>query len=384
MELLLLFAFIYLFTFLTGDFLEKARIPWLFSALILGFAFSFFNLFHNVLSSDTFSFLGELGMYFLLFLIGLEINVRELVEKGRFYLRSTIFITLTGALFGGLVIYYLFKIPIYIAMLVGLSFATVGEAVLIPILEEFRLVKKPLGKAIIGIGILDDAFELVTFVVASVLVGSYGFYTSFNILLSIFALSGLFILVYLLTKFKEEGRRYTIPNIETLFVFVSFIFFLFIGIGKIADSAPLGALLAGIALKSFLPKKRLELIESEIKTMGYGLFAPIFFVWVGATTDISYVFSYPLQVFFIVVAAGLSKIIASWISARKEMGNRNSLLLGIGLCVRFSTSIVIIKYLFERNIIPLSLYSVLITSTALFTISIPFIFSMILSKQKRL
>jgi len=56
--------------------------------------------------------------------------------------------------------------------------------------------------------------------------------------------------------------------------------------------------------------------------------------------------------------------------------------LGLGLSVRFSTSIVIIKYLFEHNLIPLGLYSVLIASTALFTLVIPISFAYLLGKWK--
>jgi Kef-type K+ transport system membrane component KefB len=67
--------------------------------------------------------------------------------------------------------------------------------------------------------------------------------------------------------------------------------FLFLGIGEYAEATPLAALLAGIGLGNFIPEKRLELIESEVKTMCYGFFAPIFFLWVGATLDInSFVF----------------------------------------------------------------------------------------------
>ncbi len=377
MELALLLAAIYLFTFVFGLALEKFRIPWLFSALILGFAFSFFGLFSGVLSSDLFSFLGELGMYLLLFVIGFEIDVRDVLSQSAFYLRTTTAIIVTEAVFGALVIKLLFRTPFFIAFLVALSFATVGEAVLIPILEEFALLKKPLGKAIVSIGILDDVFELITLIIASVLVGSQSF-SSFNVLLSIASLALLFLLTYFFTLLKEEGRKFASPGIETLFVFIFFIFFLFVAIGKFADAAPLGALLAGIGLKSFLPERRLKLIESEVKTMCYGFFAPLFFVWAGFTTDLHYVFSFPWMVCIVVLVTGASKILAAWISTRKKLGDRQAVLLGIGLCTRFSTSIVIAKYLFEHGIIASNLYSVLVSSTAIFTISVPFIFSVLL------
>ena len=382
MEFALLLAAIYLFTFVAGLALEKFRIPWLFSALVLGFVFSFFGFFSGTLSSELFSFLGELGMYFLLFVIGFEIDVKDVLSQSMFYLRTTAAIIVTEAVLGALAIKLLFNPPLFIAFLVGLSFATVGEAVLIPILEEFALLKKPLGKAIVSIGILDDVFELITLIVASVLVGSQSF-SSFNVLLSVSSLLLLFLFTYLFTLLKEEGRKFASPSIETLFVFVSFIFFLFVAMGKFADAAPLGALLAGIGLKSFLPERRLKLIESEVKTMCYGLFAPLFFVWAGFTTDLHYVFSFPWMICIIVLVAGLSKIAAAWLSTRKKLGGRQAILLGIGLCTRFSTSIVIVKYLFEHGVITSALYSVLVSSTAIFTISVPFLFSVLLKSLSK-
>ncbi len=383
MELAFLLTIVYLFTFVIGHFLEKIKIPWIFSALILGFIFSITTIFQGPVTSEPFSFLAFLGMYFLLFVIGFEINLNELLKHSGFYGRTTIFIILTEGIIGSLILHILFSLPIIPAFIVALSFATVGEAILVPILEEMKLMKRPLGKALIGIGVLDDAFELITLVLASVLVSTSLSRASMQITATILALSVLFLLTYLFSYLREEGRKFKHPNIETLFVFVFSVFFIFLALGNFADVSPLGAILAGVGLRNFLPKKRLELIESEIKTMSYGFFAPLFFVWVGATTDFSYVLDYTPYIVAIVILTGVGKIIASWLSTRKKLGNRNAFLLGIGLCTRFSTSLVIIKYLFDAGIISSILYSVLVASTAIFTAFVPIMFSILLRKSFR-
>ena len=382
MEFLLFLALIYVFTFVIGTLLEKIRIPWIFAALILGFMLAIYNPISVVTSSDTFKFLSELGMYFLLFIIGFEIDLREMKKEGKFIIRSTIFIILFECICGMILIHLLFNLSWILSFLVGLSFATVGEAVLLPILDEFKIINTKLGQSIIGIGVLDDAFEVFTLILACILVGSSTLQTSFNISVTVISLVVLFSLAYLLTKMKKEGKKFNVPTIETLFLFVMFIFFLFIGVGKFADASPLGALLAGIALKNFIPKKRLKFIESEIRTICYGLFAPLFFIWVGVTTNISYLVTYPLLVILFFVVTWGSKMTASYLSGKKELGTRKSLLLGIGLSVRFSTSIVIAKYLFESNLIGIGLYSVLVASTALFTFIIPIMFSYLLQRWR--
>ncbi|HIQ50176.1 MAG TPA: cation:proton antiporter [Nanoarchaeota archaeon] len=380
MELAILLAIIYLFTFFVGHFLEKIKVPWIFSALIFGFIISITQEFQELVTSETFSFLALLGMHFLLFMIGFEIDLNELLKNVKFYGKATAFIIFIEGIIGCFLLHFLFSLPILPAFIVALSFATVGEAVLIPILEETNLLKKPLGKVIIGIGILDDAFEVLTLVLASFLVGTSFSKPEIEIIAIIFGLSMLFLLTYLFSYLKEEGRKFKHPKIETLFVFVFFVFFVFLSLGSFADASPLGAILAGVGLRTFLPEKRLELIESEIKTMSYGFFAPIFFVWVGSTTEFSYIINYASYIGIIVILTGIGKIIASYISAKKELGKKNALILGIGLCTRFSTSLVIIKYLYEANIISQQLYSVLVASTTIFTIFTPLIFSFLVKK----
>ena len=63
-------AGVFLLTFLLGRLLEKIRIPWIFSALLIGLGLAAYNPFTEVTDSSSFIFLAELGMFFLLFIIG--------------------------------------------------------------------------------------------------------------------------------------------------------------------------------------------------------------------------------------------------------------------------------------------------------------------------
>ena len=381
MDMFLFLSITFLFTFLMGRLIEKIRVPWIFAALILGSFFAIYNPFVSITSSQAFTFLAQLGMYFLLFVIGLEINLKKLKEKGKFIFGATIFIILFEGVFGTLLVHFVFNSPWIVSILVALSFATVGEAVLVPILDEFKIVNKKLGQMIIGIGCLDDVIEVFILILVVILISSQT-QTHFNIALVLISLSTLFILTIVLTKLKEEGIKFKIHSIETLFLFTIFIFFLFLGIGKYAECSALAALLAGISLKTFLPEKRLKLIESEIKTMCYGFFAPIFFLEIGLSMNIGYLISCPLLIFLVAIVSSTAKLLSSYIVGRKELGLKQSILLGIGLSVRFSTSIVISKILFDAGIITSGLYSVLIASGIIFTFLVPILFSNLLIKWR--
>jgi len=368
----------FLFTFLLGRIIEKIRVPWIFSALLLGSILAVWNPFESVTSSEVFTFLAQLGMYFLLFIIGFEIDLRKLKRKSRFILKATFFIILLEAFFGSILVHYVFSVPWLTSILVALSFATVGEAILVPILDEFRIVNSRLGQTIIGIGTFDDIIEVFALIFAVVLISSQ-FSASFLwiVLASLFL---LFFLAFGLTKLKEGGQTFSFLSIETLFLFAIFLIFLFLGVGELADAAPLGALLAGIALKNFLPKNRLKLIKSEIRTLCYGFFAPIFFLWVGISMDMGYLASFPLLILLVVAVSKGAKILGSFLIGRKELGLKQSVLLGIGLSVRFSTSIIIIKLLLENALIGPELYSVIVASSIVFKFVIPVLFSNLLVK----
>jgi len=150
-----------------------------------------------------------------------------------------------------------------------------------------------------------------------------------------------------------------------------------------AEAAAIGAILAGIVVKNLLPKQYISLLESRIKTVTYALFGPIFFFWVGLDADIDYLIKYPLLIVLVIVVAKSAKIFASWLIGRKELGLKPSILMGIALGVRFSSSIVIIKFLFEKALIRSELYSVLIASTIAFKFIIPFLLSCLIKKWQR-
>ena len=141
MNLFLFLSIALAFTLFFGRFIQKIRVPWVFSALFLGLILSLKNPFIEITSSSTFSFLSDLGMYFLLFIIGLELNIKEIRRQGKLILKLSFSLVIAESILGSLFIHYVFNIPWGMSILVASSFATVGEAILIPILDEFKIIK---------------------------------------------------------------------------------------------------------------------------------------------------------------------------------------------------------------------------------------------------
>ncbi|MCD6478961.1 MAG: cation:proton antiporter [Candidatus Diapherotrites archaeon] len=379
LNVFLFLSFVFFFTFLVGKLVEKFRIPWILSSLICGILLAVYNPFLSVTSESVFPLLAQFGMYFLLFIIGLEIDLKEMTKKSRFIFKATFFIIFLEALFGTLLVHFIFHYDLSISFLVALAFATVGEAVLVPILEEFKAINTKLGQAILSIGLLDDVIEVFALILAASVIGT-AVSTHFNTFVIIGSLVLLFALTIFMRYLGEEGIRFNFISIQTVFLFVLAIFFFYVGIGEFGESAALAAFLAGIGLKTFIPPKRLEAIGNEVKTMCYGFFAPLFFVWAGLSIKMNYLFTYPALVLLVVLVSGGAKILGSYIVGRNYLGSKQSILLGIGLSVRFSTSIIIIKLLYDAQLVASDIYSVIVASSAIFVFIIPPMFAALLAR----
>ncbi len=380
MNIFLFLSAVLAFTLFFGKIVEKIRVPWVFSALFLGLLLSLKNPFPEITSSDTFKFLSDLGMYFLLFMIGLELDVKEMMKQGKFISKLSFGLVLVESFFGSLFIHYVFDISWGISILTASSFATVGEAVLIPILDEFKIIKTKFGQTLLGVGTLDDIVELATIIVFSVFLGHSEGYSQTSILTNFLLLALLFLIPFLLQVFQSQIPHLKFKKIPPLFLFGLVVLFVFVGIGSFVESAALGAIFAGIALKNLLSERKVEQFESIIRDIAYGFFVPIFFLRVGAEVDVKYLFAAPFLILSVLLITNTTKILTSYFIAKKKLGVKESILLGVGLSAKFSTSIVIITMLYAQNIIPLELYSVLIGAMIISEFIIPVAFSILLRK----
>ncbi len=85
-------------------------------------------------------------------------------------------------------------------------------------------------------------------------------------------------------------------------------------------------------------------------------------------------------VILILAIANSSKYLTSFLLFRKMLGTKYSLLLGVGLGVRFSTSLIVQFILLSSGLISLTLYSALIASAIILKPVVIGIYSWGLSK----
>jgi len=394
-DVLLLIVIAYGVSLGFGYLLEKyLKIPWMFASLFFGLVLSALGLFKGTIESDVFKLLETFGMYFLLFIIGFNLDFRTMGRLKKYVILGTIIIIVCEGFFGSLLLYFVFPAEVgnsfLVALVTALSFATVGEAVLLPILAEFKVIKTTFGQLTLGIGTLDDIIEVLMLTVVAVLPGFLSTTQVQSIpdpSLILLDLACLLLLTFVMMKLGRKIKRILeknhppsyVPSLLTLLLCFSFIA---LGGFVFESLATVGAIFGGMVFRGLLPKERLSENERAVEFLGYIFLSPIFFLSIGASVSITSLLIYPSLIVLVWAVAKGSKLLSSFLLFRKLLGNKYSLLLGLGLSVRFSTSLIVQFILFSSGFISLALYSALIATAIFMKPVIITIYSWVLSKGK--
>ena len=376
----LLIAVTFAFSLGLGFLLEKyLKMPWMFSALFLGVIFSSLGLFQSTIQDDTFSILSTMGMLFLLFMIGFNLEIGQMKRFGKQILTGAMIIVGFEASIVGALLFFLFPTDVgnsaLVATVVALSFATVGEAVLLPILAKFNLLKTRFGQLALGIGTLDDILEVLTLILIPFLpiflprLHVQGFPDPTFVVLD---LVGIIVLTGVLATIASRVKRILDNNVDFGFIrplLVMLIFFSFVAVGTFVfeSLAAISAIFGGIVARSLLPTENFQSDEKVVNFLGYVVLSPMFFLSVGASMSFASIFIYPLLIAVILFSTIGAKISGSFLLFRKLLGKKHSLLLGLGLSVRFSTGLIVQYVLLISGLITLNLYSALIASAVIMT-----------------
>ncbi|MBL7160954.1 MAG: cation:proton antiporter, partial [Candidatus Aenigmarchaeota archaeon] len=269
--------------------------------------------------------LAELGVAFLLFTVGLEIDFKKLKEVGKATLTGgvlQIIITFIVGLFLGNVLGFDFILSIYAGLLVAFSSTMIVTKILIDRNELQSLH----GRIMIGILLIQDIAVILALPLLTNVGGVSFFFLGEIILKGL----GLFAIAVLLNRFAfprildfAAGMR------EILFLTAVSVVFLFIGVSYFFGfSIAIGAFIAGIALGSF--PYNLEIVGETRALMDF--FSIIFFTSLGMSLNLA-IISGMLIPFLVLLAAVLvlKPILLSIMYVFMGYGTRASSMVGVGL-----------------------------------------------------
>ncbi|BAZ69064.1 sodium/hydrogen exchanger [Fischerella sp. NIES-4106] len=325
--------------------------------------------------SEVISVLAELGVIILLFEIGLESNLKDLMSVG---IQAAI-VAVVGVVVpftagtAGLMI--LFGIPAVPAIFAGAALTATSIGITSKVLSELGRLNSKEGQIILGAAVIDDVLGIIVLAVVASLakdgavdVGKvvYLIISASGFLLGAIALGNIFnkSFVAIVDKLKTRGEL-VIPAF--IFAFV---------MAYIADviqlEAILGAFAAGLVLEETDKRKELQKQIVPIADM----LVPIFFVTVGAKTDLSVLNpAVPtnreglMMASFLIIVAILGKVITGFSIFGQPQINR--LAIGVGMIPRGEVGLVFLGIGSSINILSKPLEAAIIMMVIITTFLAP-------------
>jgi len=308
---------------------SKLHIPHLIGMILAGVLIGKHGF--NLLERDaSFELFGKVGIYFIMFLAGLEMDLQNLKQNRT---KGIIFGIITTAIpfaFGLISGYSLLNYSLPASLLLACIFAS-HTLVAYPIVGRYGLSKAPSVVISIAATMVALLFALLFLAgISGTFKGSNDawFWIKFAIKFLIYIASIFFLLPKLLRIFF---RKYSEPIIQFTFtlaiVLLSAATAEFCGLEGI-----LGAFLAGLVLNRFVPNT--SPLMNRIEFIGNALFIPYFLIGVGMLVNIAPMFqerNAVIVVVVMVIAGTLSKYLAALISRKLFHMTHNEGVMMFGL-----------------------------------------------------
>lgn len=385
-ELLLSLSLIFALTYLLGNLLSKLRIPSILAALFVGIALSYtpFSPFvHSILAFETtFSFLADLGVLFLLFYIGLQIELGEMQKSSSDIIWLTVLNTVIPFFFG-LAAMLAYGYGWAIALVIGMTRMPTAEAVIVPILDEFKMIKTRVGTFIIGAGVLDDIIEVILVGIVSIWIGAKTGETHGGLAGLLAGIISFGLVSWVLYRWLPPlMKRFEPKNLSALMIFSLIVLFGFGGFGEYVElGMVVGAIVAGVIMRPLFDRdeRKGEFLSKTTQTLSYGFFGVLFFFWVGFTADMEGFLEEPLLAIVLYLAGTLGKLAGVLIMVpMKKMHLKEAIIIGVGLDARLTTEIIVAQLLFTASIIDIKLFTALVAASSFTAITVPLIFTLLI------
>ena len=309
----------------------------------------------NPSNSNTLTLFSNIGLAFLMFLAGLEINLASLLSNPKTNGQSrklslpvlVLIIYIFSLILGAAGSYLLNQLgmPGNIVLLT-LIFGATSMGVVLPVLKNRNMMHTTGGQAIFLGSTVDDLFTVVLLTI-------YVLFTQHGLSLEI--LSFLLILILFVASARIGVQFLKFPRVLKIFEDLSqatvqikvrgaiVILLIFVVLAEsLGVELILGAFLAGM-LVSLFKSPQDEALVNKLEAFGFGLFIPIFFIVTGANLNIQALIANPQNLAFlplILVISLFVKLIPALL-LKSRIGWRSSIAAGFLLNTHLSIEVAI-------------------------------------------
>lgn len=367
-----------LFPLLGGYVAHKLKLPSIVGYIAGGMALGFLGT--SALSGEFLSQFASIGIIFLLFTVGLEVNLDALKRFGKFTIYGGLMqIALTSvAVF---LLSFIFQFDIKTSIILGLAFSLSSTAVVSKIIQEKGEESSLTGNLALGILVLQDLAAIPLIILVTAMGNNDGVGAFFQalavgslraavVLITIYVI-GKKVVPYVFSKVTKISRE--LLNLFTIFfIFVAVYVFSILGL-----SAGIAAFIAGVLVGQTLQHYH---IFSQIRPLR-DLFTVLFFVYLGITANIGSIMgNLPAILAFVVLLTIIKFLVIFVIFTKLKFHTRSSFSIGVMLTQVGEFAFVLLTQAFDARLLTNDTYHFAIATT-LFTIAIS---PMLIQKRSQL
>lgn len=292
---------------------NRLKIPHVIGLIVAGLAVGPYGF--NLLARDmSFEVFGQVGILYLMFLAGIEIdmfNLRRNLKRGMTFGLFTFAVPLV---IGVPVMHYVMHMNELTSLLVASMFCA-HTLIGYPIVSRFGLTRQP---AVI-IAVAGTIFTVLgSLIVLAGVTEAYrdGMFTPFRIMRIVFGLTGWCLLVtYLYPRVTRRFfKRYSDPILQFIYV-LAMVFLAAWSVTLVGVEGVFGAFFAGLVLNRYVPAR--SPLMSRLEFVGNAIFIPYFLIGVGMLINLRVVVTDTSSIYVALVMSAVamaSKWLAAWIT----------------------------------------------------------------------
>jgi Na+:H+ antiporter len=382
-EFLLALIAIFLAAKLFGELAERLGQPAVLGELIGGIAVGVSGLRVVNPHDPTIHLLAELGVIFLLFLIGLDTDLKRLISVGG----SATTVAVVGValpFIGGVAFGYAMGFRLMVAVFLGASLTATSVGITARVLSDLGHLHDDESQVILGAAVVDDIIGLVLLTIVSTL--AEGEELSFLGVGRLIVIGfGFVFLAILIGSYLAPSLIRAIERIDIArgLLFASIVFALALAYAalRIGSAVIIGSFAAGLVLAR---TKKGKQIEREVHDVAQ-FFVPIFFIVVGAAIDLRAVNPFDASarkfawIGLALTAIGiLGKVLAGFAVLRRGM---RRIVVGVGMIPRGEVGLIFAQIGLSTKLLSSGLYSAVAMMVMVTTLVTPPILRRVLERR---
>lgn len=309
-------------------------------------------------TSEIFPVLAQIGAIFLLFTVGLQIKVEDMMTVGTTSLVVAFLGVIFPFIFGYLYVLIINHTTVE-AMFIGAAMVATSVGITARVFADLGILDTKVARVILGAAVIDDVIGLVVLAIVTGL----GKGTLSLVKIGLITLEAIGFIAFLIIIGRRVIHR-MIPRVASFrtkdAVFslgILFCLFLSAVASYIDLAAIVGAFLAGMVLAELNIEFNLSVKTESL----YNFLVPFFFVILGSWVDLS-IFSKPVLLWaalIITLFAILGKLLGCGLGAL-NLGKKDAVVVGFGMIPRGEVGMIIASIGLSMKAITSDLYTVII------------------------